>query len=84
VPCSGADRLRPVDQLHPLLLDIRSSTERRSLDTAVPSYLPEWKSRLVSKTGTISVNTRWWSSARRSGRVKDPLRSHKEPRAAHP
>ena len=36
--------------------EVYCDSERRSLDPLVPSYPPEWKTRLVSKKGTISVN----------------------------
>jgi hypothetical protein len=36
--------------------EVYRDSERRSLEPLVPSYPPEWKSRLVSKVGTISVN----------------------------
>ena len=36
--------------------EVYRDSERRSLDPLVPSYPPEWKTRLVSKVGTISVN----------------------------
>ena len=36
--------------------EVYRDSERRSLEPLVPSYPPEWKTRLVSKVGTISVN----------------------------
>lgn len=36
--------------------EVYRDSERRSLEPLVPSYPPDWKSRLVSKVGTISVN----------------------------
>src|SRR3974390_241963 len=36
--------------------EVYRDPEHRSLDPLVPRYPPEWKTRLVSKKGTISVN----------------------------
>ena len=36
--------------------EVYRDSDRRSLEPLVPSYPPEWKTRLVSKVGTISVN----------------------------